>query len=78
LFFISSNNGLVIPSSSLIIYRKLMSYPEKADGIMLVASSCGGKDAILPPSQLMQLQRRKLQIPEVIIKPLLSASLGSG
>ena len=47
-----------------------ISYPEKVNRLILVASSCGGKDSIPKPPEFKKLQSE--------IKSLVVASLGSG
>ena len=61
------------------------SYPEKVNNLILVASTCGGKDGILPPPEFMRMQNEVLNksvnnIPTTAdeMKQLVAASLGSG
>jgi pimeloyl-ACP methyl ester carboxylesterase len=61
------------------------SYPEKVNNLILVASTCGGKDGILPPPEFMKMQNEVANksvnnIPTTAdeMKQLVAASLGSG
>ena len=61
------------------------SYPEKVNNLILVASTCGGKDGILPPPEFIKLNNEVANksvnnIPTTAdeMKQLVVASLGSG
>jgi len=60
-------------------------HPEKTNSLILVAATCGGKEGILPPPQLVELQSEILNkslnnitIAPEEIKSLISLSLGTG
>jgi pimeloyl-ACP methyl ester carboxylesterase len=62
-----------------------VSYPEKVNRLILVATTCGGKDAIPKPAEFKKLQAEivnkslnNIPITHEEIKSLSSASLGSG
>lgn len=62
-----------------------VSYPDKVNSLILVASSCGGKDAVPKPPEFKKLQSdivnktlNNISITAEEIKSLNSASLGSG
>ncbi|MGH9926112.1 MAG: alpha/beta fold hydrolase [Nitrososphaeraceae archaeon] len=61
-----------------------ISYPEKVNRLILVATSCGGKDGIPKPAEFLKLQAdvvyKSLQNIPITqeLKALVSASLGSG
>jgi pimeloyl-ACP methyl ester carboxylesterase len=62
-----------------------VSYPDKVNSLILVASSCGGKDVIPKPPEFKKLQSdivnktlNNISITTEEIKSLNSASLGSG
>ena len=62
-----------------------ISYPEKVNRLILVATTCGGKDGIPKPAEFMKLQSEvvnkslnNIPITAEEIKSLVSASLGSG
>ncbi len=60
-------------------------YPEKINSLILVAASCGGKDGIDQPPEFKKLQYElvnkalnNVSITQEEMKPLVSASVGSG
>ena len=60
-------------------------YPDKVNSLILVASSCGGKDHIPKPAEFIKLQsdivnksQNNIPISQEEIKSLVTASLGSG
>jgi len=62
-----------------------ISYPEKVNSLILVASSCGGKDGIPKPPDFIKLQPEivnrtlnNVPVSQEEIKSLISGSLGSG
>jgi pimeloyl-ACP methyl ester carboxylesterase len=62
-----------------------VSYPEKVNRLILVATSCGGKDGIPKPPEFKKLQSEivnkslnNVSISREEMKSLVSASLGSG
>jgi len=62
-----------------------ITYPEKVNRLILVASSCGGEDSIPKPPQFIKLQSEivnkslnNISISQEETKSLISASLGSG
>ena len=62
-----------------------VSYPEKVNSLILVASTCGGKDGIPKPPEFMKLQSEivnkslnNVSISQEEMKSLVVASLGSG
>jgi pimeloyl-ACP methyl ester carboxylesterase len=62
-----------------------VSYPEKVNSLVLVASSCGGRDNIPKPPEFKKLQSEivnkslnNVSISQEEMKSLVSASLGSG
>jgi pimeloyl-ACP methyl ester carboxylesterase len=62
-----------------------ITYPEKVNRLVLVASSCGGEDSVPKPPQFAQLQSEivdktlnNVSLSQEEIKSLISASLGSG
>ena len=62
-----------------------MMYPDKVNSLVLVGSSCGGKDHKPKPHEIIKLQSEivnkslnNVSIPQEEIKSLSSASLGSG
>jgi pimeloyl-ACP methyl ester carboxylesterase len=62
-----------------------VSYPDKVNSLILVASSCGGKDGIPKPPEFIKLQseivnktHNNISLTAEDIKSLVSASLGSG
>ena len=62
-----------------------VTYPEKVNRLILVATSCGGKDGIPKPPEFMKLQSEiankilnNVSISQKEMKSLVSASLGSG
>ena len=70
---------------SYIAQQLTITYPEKVNRLILVGSSCGGKDSIPKPPQFIKLQSEivnkslnNLSISQEEIKSLMSASLGSG
>ena len=70
---------------SYIAQQLAITHPEKVDRLILVASSCGGKDSTPKPSQFIKLQSEitnkslnKIPVSQEEINTLLSASYGSG
>ena len=62
-----------------------MMYPDKVNSLILVASSCGGKDHTPKPPEFIKLQSEivnkslnNISLTTEEIKSLVSASLGSG
>jgi pimeloyl-ACP methyl ester carboxylesterase len=62
-----------------------ISYPDKVNRLILVATSCGGKDGIPKPPEFIKLQseivnktQNNISLTAEDIKSLVSASLGSG
>jgi pimeloyl-ACP methyl ester carboxylesterase len=62
-----------------------ISYPDKVNSFILVATSCGGKDGIPKPPEFIKLQseivnktQNNISLTAEDIKSLVSASLGSG
>ena len=60
-------------------------YPDKVNSLILVATSCGGKDGIPKPPEFIKLQseivnktQNNISLTAEDIKSLVSASLGSG
>lgn len=70
---------------SEIAQQLTVTYPEKVSSLVLVASTCGGKDGIPKPPEFIKLQAditnkslNNVSIPQDAINTLLSASYGSG
>ena len=70
---------------SYIAQQLAVTHPEKVNRLILIASSCGGKDGILPPPEFMKMQNEVVNksvnnIPTTAdeLKQLVVASLGSG
>ena len=70
---------------SYIAQQLTMMYPDKVNSLVLVGSSCGGKDHIPKPPEFIKLQSdvvnkslNNISISQEEIKSLVSASLGSG
>ena len=70
---------------SFIAQQFAVMYPEKTNSLILVASSCGGKDGINQPPEFIKLQSEivnkslnNVSISQEEIKSLVVASLGSG
>jgi pimeloyl-ACP methyl ester carboxylesterase len=70
---------------SYLAQQLTMMYPDKVNRLILVASSCGGKDHTPKPSEFLNLQSEivnkslnNVSISQEEIKSLVSASLGSG
>ena len=70
---------------SYLAQQLTMMYPDKVDRLILVASSCGGKDHTPKPPEFLKLQSdivnqslNNVSISQEQIKSLVSASLGSG
>jgi pimeloyl-ACP methyl ester carboxylesterase len=70
---------------SFIAQQLTITYPEKVNRLVLVASSCGGEDNVPKPPQFAQLQSEivdkilnNVSLSQEEIKSLISASLGSG
>jgi pimeloyl-ACP methyl ester carboxylesterase len=62
-----------------------ISYPDKVNSLILVATSCGGKDGIPKPPEFIKLQseivnktQNNISLTAEDVKSLVSASLGSG
>lgn len=82
---IQKANVLGLSLGSYIAQQLTITYPEKANRLILVASSCGGEDSIPKPPQFIKLQSdivnkslNNVSISQEEIKSLISASLGSG
>ncbi len=70
---------------SYIAQQLTMMYPDKVNSLVLVGSSCGGKDGIPKPPEFLKLQSEivnktlnNIPVSKEEIKGLVSASLGSG
>ena len=70
---------------SYIAQQLTMMYPDKVNSLVLVGSSCGGKDHTPKPAEFIKLQSdvvnkslNNVSISQEEIKSLVSASLGSG
>ena len=70
---------------SFVAQQLTVTNPEKANRLILVAATCGGKDGIPKPSEFMKLQSEivnkslnSVSISQEEMKSLVSASLGSG
>jgi pimeloyl-ACP methyl ester carboxylesterase len=70
---------------SYLAQQLTMMYPDKVNRLILVASSCGGKDHTPKPPEFLELQSEivnkslnNVSISQEEIKSLVSASLGSG
>ena len=70
---------------SFIAQQFTVSYPEKVNGLILVAASCGGKDGVNQPPEFMKLQYElvnktlnNVPISQEEMKSLVTASLGEG
>jgi pimeloyl-ACP methyl ester carboxylesterase len=70
---------------SFLAQQLTISYPEKVNSLILVASTCGGKDGIDQPPEFKKLQSEIVNktlnngsISQEEIKSLVTASLGSG
>jgi pimeloyl-ACP methyl ester carboxylesterase len=70
---------------SFIAQQLTVMYPEKVNRLILVASSCGGKDGIPPSPELVKLQSEivnksliRAPISQQEMRSLVSLSLGSG
>ena len=73
------------PLGSYMAQQLTITYPEKVNRLILVASSCGGEDSIPKPPQFIKLQSEivnkslnNISISQEETKSLISASLGSG
>ena len=82
---IQKANVLGLSLGSYIAQQLTITYPEKANRLILVASSCGGEDSIPKSPQFIKLQSdivnkslNNVSISQEEIKSLISASLGSG
>ena len=69
----------------IIAQQFTISYPEKVNSLILVATTCGGKDGIPKPPEFIKLQSdvvnkslNNIPLTTEEIKSLVSASLGSG
>jgi pimeloyl-ACP methyl ester carboxylesterase len=86
-------DALKIPKADVLGYslgsylaqQLTMMYPDKVNSLILVASSCGGKDHTPKPPEFLELQSEivnnslnNVSITQEQIKSLVSASLGSG
>lgn len=70
---------------SYIAQQLAVTYPEKVNRLILVASSCGGKDSIPKPPEFIKLQSEitnkslnNVSVSQEEINALISASYGSG
>jgi pimeloyl-ACP methyl ester carboxylesterase len=70
---------------SYIAQQLTITYPEKVNSLVLVGSSCGGKDHTPKPPEFIKLQSEivnkslnNVSISQEEIKSLVAASLGSG
>jgi pimeloyl-ACP methyl ester carboxylesterase len=70
---------------SFIAQQFAIMYPDKVSSIILVASTCGGKDGIPKPTEFKKLQsnivnksQNKIPISQQEMKSLINASPGSG
>ena len=70
---------------SYLAQQLTMMYPDKVNRLILVASSCGGKDGIPKPPEFLKFQAEivnkslnNVSISQEEMKSLVSASLGSG
>jgi pimeloyl-ACP methyl ester carboxylesterase len=70
---------------SFIAQQFTVSYPEKVNGLILVAASCGGKDGVNQPPEFIKLQYElvnktlnNVPISQEEMKSLVTASLGEG
>ena len=70
---------------SFLAQQLTISYPEKVNSLILVASTCGGKDGIDQPPEFKKSQSEIVNktlnngsISQEEIKSLVTASLGSG
>jgi pimeloyl-ACP methyl ester carboxylesterase len=70
---------------SFIAQQFAIMYPDKVSSIILVASTCGGKDGIPKPTEFKKLQsnivnksQNNIPISQQEMKSLINASLGSG
>jgi len=70
---------------SFVAQQLTVTNPEKANRLILVAATCGGKNGIPKPSEFMKLQSEivnkslnSVSISQEEMKSLVSASLGSG
>jgi pimeloyl-ACP methyl ester carboxylesterase len=78
-------NVLGLSQGSSIAQQVTITYPEKVNRLILVASNCDGKDLIPKPLEFLKLQSEivdkisnNISISQEEIKSLISASLGSG
>ena len=84
-------DALKIPKSDVMGYSLgghiaqafTVSYPEKVNSLILVATTCGGKDGIPKPPEFLELQsdivnktQNNISLTSEEIKSLVSASLG--
>ena len=70
---------------SFIAQQFAVMYPDKTNSLILVASTCGGKDGINQPPEFIKLQSEivnkslnNVPISQEEMKSLVTASLGSG
>ena len=70
---------------SFIAQQFAITHPDKVSSIILVASTCGGKDGIPKPPEFIKLQsdivnksQNNVPISQQEMKSLIIASLGSG
>jgi len=82
---IQKANVLGLSLGSYMAQQLTITYPEKVNRLILVASSCGGEDSIPKPPQFIKLQSEivnkslnNISISQEETKSLISASLGSG
>jgi len=86
-------DALKIPKADVMLYSLgghiaqafTVSYPEKVNRLILVATMCGGKDSIPKPQEIKKLQGEivnkslnNVSISQEEMKSLISASVGSG
>ncbi len=86
-------DALKIPKANVIGYslgsyiaqQFTIMYPDKVNSLILVASTCGGKDGIPKPPEFIKLQSdivnkslNNIPISQQDMKSLVTASLGSG
>ena len=82
---IQKTNVLGYYLGSFIAQQFAIMYPDKVSSIILVASTCGGKDGIPKPTEFKKLQsdivnksQNNIPISQEEMKSLINASLGSG
>jgi len=82
---IQNANVLGYSLGSYIAQQAAISYPEKVNRLILVASSCGGEDSMSKPAEFLQLQAEivnkisnNVSISQEDNRALTTASLGEG